>query len=281
MKTNTFASPGTNLARKLERNRRGRDLVVGDIHGHFATLRRALAELEVGEHDRVFSLGDLVDRGPDSFQAKDWMQGRTRSAGFDLVLRGNHEQMMLEALVEGPPRRRRLWENNAWSLWEMNGGGWWNARKPGHDAGSWMALLRELPFCARVKSQSGWVGLVHAAPVHARWQELEEQVPGDEDRSHVTRTRALWSRVRHGLVQREIGESGNEHLGPVGGVRCVITGHTPVPEPTWHENVLAIDTGVHIEDRGYGRLTIARIDAKEIETRSFDRVAEGGGEEPA
>ena len=231
MRVQTFASPGTNLARRLERNTRGRDLVVGDIHGHFATLRRALAELEVGEHDRVFSLGDLVDRGPDSFQAKDWMQGRTRSAGFDLVLRGNHEQMMLEALVEGPPRRRRLWENNAWSLWEMNGGGWWDARKPGHDAGSWMALLRELPFYARVKSQSGWVGLVHAAPVHARWQEIEEQVPGDEDRSHLTRTRALWSRVRHGLVQREIGEAGKEHLGPVEGVRCVVTGHTPVPEP--------------------------------------------------
>ena len=113
MKTNTFASPSTDLARRVERNRRGRDLVVGDIHGHFATLRRALAELEVGEHDRVFSLGDLVDRGPDSFQAKGWMQRRTRSAGFDLVLRGNHEQMMLEAVVEGPPRHRRL---TSWSI---------------------------------------------------------------------------------------------------------------------------------------------------------------------
>ena len=66
-------------------------------------------------------------------------------------------------------------------------------------------------------------------------------------------------------------ENGNEHLGPVEGVRCVITGHTPVPEPTWHENVLAIDTGVHIAERGYGRLTIAQIDGREIETLSFNR----------
>jgi len=44
-------------------------------------------------------------------------------------------------------------------------------------------------------------------------------------------------------------------MGEVEGVRCVVT-------------------GVHIEDRGYGRLTIARIDGKEIETRSFDRGAE-------
>ena len=94
---------------------------------------------------------------------------------------------------------------------------------------------------------------------------------GYEELNHLTRTRALGSRVRHGLVQREIGETGHEDMGPVEGVRAVVTGHTPVPEPVWHGNVLAIDTGVHIADRGYGRLTIARIDGKEIETLSFAR----------
>ena len=116
---------------------------------------------------------------------------------------------------------------------------------------------------------------MHANPVHGRWQDLEEWVNGEEDLSHLTRTRALWSRVRHGYVQREIGETGHKHLGTVEGVHCVITGHTPVTEPTWHENVLGTDTGVHtgvhIEERGYGRLTIARIDGREIETVSFDR----------
>ena len=121
------------------------------------------------------------------------------------------------------------------------------------------------------ETRGGPVGLVHAAPVHGRWHDVEEWVHGDEDLSHLTRTRALWSRVRHGYVQREIGETGHEHLGTVEGVRAVVTGHTPVPEPVWHENVLGIDTGVHIDERGYGRLTIARIDGKEIETLSFDR----------
>ena len=110
--------------------------------------------------------------------------------------------------------------------------------------------------------------------MHARWQDLEKWVQGDEDWSHLTRARALWSRVRHGHVQREIGETGHEHLRPVEGVHTVVTGHTPVPEPVWHENVLAIDTGVHIDERGYGRLTIARIDGRQIETVSFDRVTE-------
>ena len=51
-------------------------------------------------------------------------------------------------------------------------------------------------------------------------------------------------------------------------------------EPTWHENVLGIDTWVHIAERGYGRLTIARIDGKEIEISSFDRFVGGDGETP-
>ena len=271
MRTYTFAPPNADLAPRLERNRRGRDFVVGDIHGHFATLRRALSELEVGEHDRVLSLGDLVDRGPSSWAARDWIAGTDPSARFDVVLRGNHEQMMLAALVEGPRRSHNRWGNDAWSLWMMNGGDWWRATSRDQNEKVWIDALSTLPFCARVETERGWIGLVHASPVHGRWQDLEEWVNGDEDLSHLTRTRALWSRVRHGFVQREIGETGHEHLGQVDGVRCVITGHTPVPEPAWHENVLGIDTGVHIDERGYGQLTIARFDGKEIETLSFER----------
>ena len=279
MRLHTFAPPGTDLRPHLGPNERGRDLVVGDVHGHFATLRHALAALEVGEHDRVFSLGDLVDRGPNSFDAKGWIAGPKLSARFHVVLRGNHEQLMLEALLEGPPERQGLWQHGvageAWCLWMMNGGGWWKPESPYHDAATWIDVLSPLPFCATVDTRHGPVGLVHACPVWPSWEALEAKVAGNRNENHRTRERALWSRVRHGHVQRELGETGEEHLGPVEGVRCVVTGHTPRPEPVWHGNVLAIDTGVHIDDRGYGHLTIARIDAKEIETWSFARRETG------
>ena len=77
--------------------------------------------------------------------------------------------------------------------------------------------------------------------------------------------------LRRALAELEIGETRHEYIGPVEGVRAIVTGHTPVPEPAWHENALGIDTGVHIDARGYGRLTIARIDGKDIETWSFAR----------
>jgi len=268
LRTETFAPPGTPLSVRLDVNARGRDLVVGDLHGHFDTLRRALAELEVDERDRLFSLGDLIDRGPRSFEAKAWMEGK----GFDLVLRGNHEQMMLEALTENPrPQPRRLSAAGAWALWQMNGGGWWRPRGAEDSAEAWIAALASLPFAARVDTRYGPVGLVHACPVHRSWRELETALDGDASENHLTRARALWSRVYGGWTQREIGERGGEWPGPVAGIRAVLTGHSPVDEPTWHANVLGIDTGVHRDDPGYGRLTIARIDGSRIETFSFDR----------
>ena len=103
MTMHTFRPPDANLRRGIKRNERGRDLVVVDVHGHFATLRRALAELEVDEHDRVFSLGNLGDDGPRSFDALNWIAGPAPSTRFHAALRGSHEQMMLEALLMGPP----------------------------------------------------------------------------------------------------------------------------------------------------------------------------------
>ena len=48
-----------------------------------------------------------------------------------------------------------------------------------------------------------------------------------------------------------------------------MTGHTFVPDPAWHKNVLGIDTGAHIDRSDYGWLTIARIDGKENGTSRF------------
>ena len=53
--------------RRFERNARGRDFVVGDVHGHFDTLERLLEAVDFdASADRLFSVGDLVNRGPAS-----------------------------------------------------------------------------------------------------------------------------------------------------------------------------------------------------------------------
>ena len=229
MKTHTFAPPGTDLSPRLERNYRGRDLVVGDIHGHFATLRRALAELEVGEYDRVFSLGDLVDRGPDSWAAKDWIAGSDPSARLHLVLRGNHEQMMLAALVEGPRRRLQRWTNDAWSLWMMNGGDWWRATIREQSANAWIEALSALTV---LRAGGDGVRAGRAGACRPRARAMAGPRGVGERRRRSESPDAHPGPLEPGPTRpRAAGDwrdRGNEHMGPVEGVRCVITGHTPV-----------------------------------------------------
>lgn len=80
-----------NKIAKLPANNLGKDYVIGDLHGCFELLQRLLASVHFDpQQDRLFSVGDLIDRGPDSLRclqliAEPWFYG---------VL-GNHEMMMI------------------------------------------------------------------------------------------------------------------------------------------------------------------------------------------
>jgi Calcineurin-like phosphoesterase. len=79
---------------------------IGDIHGCWTALQTLLKCVSIGPEDRIVTLGDYVDRGPDSCAVVDWVM--TRFAQGTLVpLRGNHEIMMLDALCNRMPLR--LW----------------------------------------------------------------------------------------------------------------------------------------------------------------------------
>lgn len=75
----------------------GRQLVIGDVHGCHKTLDALLRKLEITPLDQLFFLGDLINRGPDSGKVLDQII-RLMDTGFQVfVLRGNHEQLVLEA----------------------------------------------------------------------------------------------------------------------------------------------------------------------------------------
>ena len=75
-----------------------RTFVIGDIHGCAATLRRLVdGTLRPSPDDRIYLLGDLIDRGPDSKGVLDFifeLRGRGLSVSS---VRGNHEEMCLQA----------------------------------------------------------------------------------------------------------------------------------------------------------------------------------------
>jgi serine/threonine protein phosphatase 1 len=73
-----------------------RYLAVGDIHGCYKALETLAAFVPFSSDDLIITLGDYVDRGPDSRAVLDWVIAR-HLAGKLIALRGNHELMMLEA----------------------------------------------------------------------------------------------------------------------------------------------------------------------------------------
>lgn len=201
-------------------NTRGRDFAVGDIHGHFSLLQAALDRAGFKPaQDRLFSVGDLVDRGPESLLALQWL----RQPWFHAV-RGNHEDYVY--------RHRTVDKDN----WTRNGGSWF-VTLPQDQQAVVAAKLAPLPFAIEVETPTGPVGIVHADVPHSDWSNLLNRLSRPSGRAQC-----LWSRVRiH-----------TEDTRGVSGIRAVVVGHAPLREARRLGNVYHIDTrGWQPEDGGY------------------------------
>jgi len=76
-----------------------RILVFSDIHGRATDAAAALAAAQYNpDRDRLIFLGDMIDRGPESAQAVQWLRGLQNQGA--VVLMGNHEWMLLHYLQD-------------------------------------------------------------------------------------------------------------------------------------------------------------------------------------
>lgn len=216
-------------------NTQGTDYVCGDIHGMFDLLQDALLAQGFDESvDRLFALGDLIDRGGQSTTSIEYLQ----KDWFHSVL-GNHEQM---AVIAMKTRDRHVWGN-----WIVNGGEW----IIDVDEEQWpkyCELYSNLPLLIELPLPDGQVvGLVHAEMPVLDWQQLKalvdcwpEQVQYDPDAIGLAEPldlhKMLWGRERY--VK---GEPVN-----VVGIDHVFHGHTIVKKVKTLGNISYIDTGSHL-----------------------------------
>jgi serine/threonine protein phosphatase 1 len=211
-------------------NAAGRDFVVGDIHGHFPRLEMALADIRFNaEVDRLFSVGDMVDRGAQSEQALDWLD----RPWFHPV-RGNHEDYAirhgLAGLVDIDNYRH-------------NGGGWF-LDLPREQQQRFARAFSRLPFVIEVETAYGIVGILHAdCPVND-WLDLAEALESRRNRDHL-----IWSRARIEHLDAE----------PVKHIHAVVVGHTPVNRLVRLGNVLHIDTAGWTDQGYFTLLDLATI----------------------
>lgn len=85
-----------------------RTLVIGDIHGCLTALELLAGRVGLQPGDRLVTLGDYVDRGPDSRGVIDWLLAYGRRGRNLVTLRGNHEIMMMDARHDADARRSWL-----------------------------------------------------------------------------------------------------------------------------------------------------------------------------
>lgn len=227
----------------FEKNKVGRDIIVGDIHGCFRKLQTVLDERGFNpDVDRLFSVGDLVDRGPDSDLSLEWL-----SKPWFHAVQGNHEDM---AIRWGKPGCMMDAGN-----YMANGGGW-NIANTFDKRADFSFAFEALPVAIELETDDGLVVIIHASVPGTSWvkfkQDLQQSKDGPRWMEKDLRELALWdrTRIREGITT------------PIKDVRAVVCGHTPLKSVVVLGNVHHIDTaGWHPSGAGFTLYDAATLKA--------------------
>lgn len=221
------------IVKRFARNEVGNDYGVGDIHGYFDRLERRLEEIGFNpEVDRLFPVGDMVDRGPHSWKVAEWML----KPWFHPV-RGNHEHALI-AHAENPPK-------------EWKYGSEWFGELPEKHRRIFATAFRTLPVAIEVETSQGTVGIVHAECVNFSWKSMVRNLENTEGKQFKQQlSSCLYARDRWEFKGKD----------PVQDIRAVIVGHQPVDVPIVLGNVHYIDT---TGGRGWQELTLINLETLE------------------
>ena len=87
-----------------------RTIIIGDVHGEAASLKQLLDKVKADPAtDRLIMLGDLFDRGPESFEVFQIVQKLDQEFGERFVLLlGNHEDFLLAEKLT--LRQKMIWD---------------------------------------------------------------------------------------------------------------------------------------------------------------------------
>ncbi len=203
---------------------------IGDVHGEADKLARLSDEIRsdaarVGAAHKIIYLGDMIDRGPDS-RAVVLRAMQETQAGEAIVLKGNHEELMLHAYDRD--------ETMGLYHWATNGGDdtirWYQQVHGVKDHwrdvidGDHIKWLRALPTIWRDETRG--LVFVHAGIDPQRFPGCAEGI-------------RMWTRSRKFL------DSGRWPDRPELEGLMVVHGHTPTHDkaPHVHARRINVDTG--------------------------------------
>lgn len=229
----------------FSRNTKGVDYAIGDIHGCYRHLEKQLERIGFNKKvDRLFTAGDLVDRGPENEWVLDWL-----GQPFFHASSGNHELFIKKLYRDGEPSDEVL---KKCYEFKKSGFEWWGTTSKFFRR-EFISRIRDLPSAMEIDTSIGKVGLIHAdVPVGYNWDDvpaLLDLEPDDQLRKNL-----FSSRDRH---------KAQDHT-PVSGVERVFVGHNVVRKVQQLGNIVNLDTGAY-HGRGHrwpgeGGLSIVRVD---------------------
>lgn len=222
---------------QLPINTKGRDFIVGDIHGCFDELQYVLSKgLNFNPAvDRLLSVGDLIDRGPASMMCLDLMY-----EDWFYAVRGNHEQMMIDTILHD--------DRNMQATWYWNGGQWYAGWS---DSELRTAALNadKLPLVITVGEGADRYNVVHADLLRLAPLDIYSK-PGEQPIELVTdhmidtwqftkddEVAMIWGRyiINPGPVPRQRQDPDNMSI--------TFVGHTPGRAVVRAEQQIYLDTG--------------------------------------
>ena len=211
-----------------------RHFVVGDIHGRYDTFISLLEAIDYNEEtDMIYSVGDLIDRGPKSVEVvKFFQQGNT------WAVLGNHEQMVIN--------HQEWWQT--W-MYPPNGGPATQAslREHGLDTTWLRRIFSKFPICLDVGEDDdpNAFRIIHAEqPVE--WTEEVFRHFLEQESDDAPEGQLLWGRGAVTRAKRNI-----EQMRPAGDgftfpddwtKRNIFCGHTPTERIIKVNNMYWIDT---------------------------------------
>lgn len=223
---------------------------LSDIHGNGILWNKIKNYLK--PDDKIFFLGDAIDRGPDGYKI---MKEIFLDSRF-MYLKGNHEDMMMKALEE-----IESYENDYnFDLWTVYNGGYvtydaWI--KENHKfSGDWIDTLRQLPLEATyINKNNKTVLLSHAG-----------YTPGHKTTDEYN---FIWNRSHFYMDTEDISKD-----------IIVVHGHTPIdylkvhlPKEEWIDNngvLFYKDIKINIDCGTYRSKYICLLNLDTLEVIQFE-----------
>ena len=213
----------------LPKNLKGRDFICADVHGYFDILEALLLEHHFNPSvDRLFSLGDLIDRGEDSIQVLDWL-----NKPWFYAVQGNHERMLIDVVESQSQETKEQWER-----W----GGHWASKLDEAELQQYYDEIVKMPAAIEVElSNNRSVGIVHAElPDKCDWLHIKNSLltapKNIEDNPNISNL--FWSRAQPFYDEVRL-----QSVPPVKNIFHVFHGHTPLEQYKTIGNRSFLDLG--------------------------------------